>query len=79
MGVAAIVRDWGPEVAVVPNIPEVTVEVASGGEVESLAVSKESFDLDLFLEINDGTAGDLLCCGLTRQVDSLPFLLKIWA
>ena len=46
MGVAAIVRDWGPEVAVVPNIPEVTVEVASGGEVEPLAVSKESFDLD---------------------------------
>ena len=75
MGIVVIVRNGGPEVAVVPNIPEITVEVAGGSEVKSLTVLKESFDLGLFLEINDGTVGDLLCCDLTRQVDSLPFLL----
>ena len=75
VGIVVIVRNGGPEVAVVPNIPEITVEVAGGSEVKSLTVLKESFDLGLFLEINDGTVGDLLCCDLTRQVDSLPFLL----
>ena len=34
VGMAAIVRDWGPEGAVAPGRPENTVEVASGSEVE---------------------------------------------
>ena len=36
--VVVIVRNRRPEVAVVPDIPEITVEVAGGSEVESLTI-----------------------------------------
>ena len=39
-GVVTAIGDWGPEVAVVPDIVQRAIEVPASGEVKSLTVKK---------------------------------------
>ena len=45
--------------------------------MESLTAIKESFDLSLFLEINDGTVGDLVfaSCNCTGRFFAFPVII----